>query len=282
MRRSISPAAPAIKSELQIHSISRIAWRQQIVAVAAISCMPQQGLSKRLRSAFGCGSIRCQVGVRDVRHAAARAALSSSERASDDRDRLRQIDLSGAPAAAPPGASLHAAHPVGDARSRPDDSAARHAEGGARICAEARRLDRGASRPAARSRRRSPTAASCRCAACRTASCIAAAMRGTVWTEMDARRRAAALRRRPGSAHRPAHRRFPAPRSQARSARPRACRFAGELGVRDQARRRARSIEPLGLVLDDRRAVVFLAAHSGAERRCSIISPRTKWRISSR
>ena len=50
--------------------------------------------------------------------------------------------------------------------------------------------------------------------------------RGTVWTEIDARRRAAALRRRRCAAHRPPHRRFPAPRSQARarSGEPALCR----------------------------------------------------------
>ena len=59
-------------------------------------------------------------------------------------------------------------------------------------------------------------------------------------------------------------------------------RFAATLGVEHQARRGARSIEPLGLVLDDRRAVVFLAAYPRAEPPCSNISPRTKWRIWSR
>ena len=41
--------------------------------------------------------------------------------------------------------------------------------------------------------------------------------------------------------------------------------FANELGVAGQAGRRPRSVEPLGLVLDDRHTIVFLAAHSGAE-----------------
>ncbi len=106
-------------------------------------------------------------------------------------------------------------------------------------------------------------------------------VRGTVWTEDRRERRAAALRRRQRAAYRPAHRRFPAPRSQARSRNrePAICRRARR---RRQADRRARSIEPLGLVLDHRRAVVLLAAHPGAEPSCSITSPRTKWRTSSR
>ncbi len=88
--------------------------------------------------------------------------------------------------------------------------------------------------------------------------------RGTVWTEIDADGERAVMRRRPGSAYRPAHRRFPAPRSQARSGsrEPALCRRAR---ARLPAGHRARSVEPLGLLLDDRRAVVFLAAHSGAE-----------------
>ena len=47
-------------------------------------------------------------------------------------------------------------------------------------------------------------------------------------------------------------------------------RFAAELGVSDPADFGARSVEPLGLMLDDGRVVVFLAAHSGAGFRAQL------------
>ena len=201
--------------------------------------------------------------IRGARHAAACAALSSPERASDDRDRLRQIDLSGARAPASASAPLYAAHPVGDARSRPHHSAARHAEGGARVRAEARRLDRGAARAAAAKRRRSPTASWCRCAACRTGSRIVAACAArsgpkrtpTASGCLCVAGNAPHIDRRIGDFLR---------REAKRDLEAASLRFAGELGCRVKRVSRARSIEPLGLMLDDRRAVVFLAAHSGA------------------
>ena len=68
-------------------------------------------------------------------------------------------------------------------------------------------------------------------------------VRGTVWTETDAERPTAALRRRRCSARRPPHRRFPAARSQARprNREPALCRRARRqvrrVSVRDQASR---------------------------------------------
>ena len=97
-----------------------------------------------------------------------------------------------------------------------------------------------------------------------TASPIAAACAapsGPKWRQ----RRTADLRRRRRAAYRSARRRLSAPRSQARARSREPEHFAAELGRRHQAHRSARSVEPLGLVLDHRRAVVFLAAHSGAE-----------------
>ena len=93
--------------------------------------------------------------------------------------------------------------------------------------------------------------------------------RGTVWTEMDDERRAASLRRRRRAARRSPCRRFSAARGQAR-ARDR------EPAVRRRAWRRrpprlgARSGEPLGFLLDRRRAVIFVAADPGAELRAQL------------
>ena len=58
--------------------------------------------------------------------------------------------------------------------------------------------------------------------------------------------------------------------------------FAARTRRQHQAGRRARPGKPLGLLLDRGRAVLFVAAHPGAEPSCSIISPRTKWRTWSR
>ena len=140
---------------------------------------------------------------------------------------------------------------------------------GARLRAEARRLDRGAARPAAASRRRSPRHAAA--AARRRAPHRASAGRARHGLGRDGRRRRApALRRRRGAACR-------APRSPiSSSARPsaiskrRAAAPPAQLGVTHQARVGARPVEPLGLVLDHRRAVLFLAAHSGAAFRARL------------
>ena len=95
------------------------------------------------------------------------------------------------------------------------------------------------------------------------------------------RRRAAALRRRRGAACRSAVGDFLRARSQARSR-------SREPALRRRARRHrqagvgARPVEPLGLVFDHGRAVLFVAAHPGAALSCSTISRRTRSRISSR
>ena len=71
------------------------------------------------------------------------SAVSPPERAAGDRDHFRARDLFRAPAPARPGASLHVAHRWRRSRSGAHHAAARQPEGGARLCAEARRLDRG-------------------------------------------------------------------------------------------------------------------------------------------
>src|SRR5690242_8077051 len=86
-----------------------------------------------------------------VSHAAACVALSPAERAPTNRDRLRRRSVADPHTTPSAGAALHVAHPSAYARSRAHDSAARHAQGGARLCGEARRLDRGAARTAAAS-----------------------------------------------------------------------------------------------------------------------------------
>ena len=152
---------------------------------------------------------------------------------------------------------------------------------GARIRQEARRLDRGPARApagsgAVRARRG-------RAAARRAAPDRASPRRARHGLDRKRRRTASSLLCVAGKAphvdrrvgdflRREAKRELedgqPAVRARARSRHP--------------ARHGARSVEPLGLLLDDRRAVVFLAAHSGAAVTCSTISPRTKSRISSK
>src|SRR5262249_13059403 len=77
-------------------------------------------------------------------HVASRIVISTSERTLARSGRFRQIDLSRAPAATPPSAPLHVAHRRRVARGRSHHAAARQREGGERVRAEARRLDRGA------------------------------------------------------------------------------------------------------------------------------------------
>ena len=106
-------------------------------------------------------------------------------------------------------------------------------------------------------------------------------VRGTVWTETDAdgerllcvAGKAPHIDRRIGDFLR---------REAKRDLEAASLRFAGELGVaikrvavRDQSSRWG-SCSTTGV------AVVFVAAHSGAELRARITSPRTKWRTSSR
>ncbi len=101
--------------------------------------------------------------------------------------------------------------------------------------------------------------------------------RGTVWTESRRRRRSAVMRRRPSSAYRSAHRRFPAPRSQARPAsREPALRRANSglafqrVTVRDQSSRWG-SCSTTGvlsfswrLILAPSQVLDYLAAHEVA------------------
>ena len=78
-------------------------------------------------------------------------------------------------APASPGAPLYVAHPGGDPRGRAHDAAARQPQGGARLRRAARRLDRGAARPAAGRGAVRGTAPSSRCAGSITASSTGAA-----------------------------------------------------------------------------------------------------------
>ena len=94
-------------------------------------------------------------------------------------------------------------------------------------------------------------------------------VRGTVWTETGARWRGVALRRRPGAAYQPPRRRFPSPRGVARS-RGRQPPRRRAVRRHDQAHLGARPVEPLGLVLDHRRAVVFLASDPRAALRAGL------------
>ena len=190
-------------------------------------------------------------------------------------------DLPRASAAAPAGAALHAAHPVGDARSHPDHSAARHAQGSARVRAEARRLDRGAARAAAAKRRRSPhgVVVPLRGVPHRIAHRRGSARHGV---DRDGRdRRASALRRRRRAACRPAHRRLPAPRSQARSG-------SRQPPLRARPRRSPSGASPCatsraaGAPVRPPACCRFPGGSFWRRATCSIISPRTKWRISSR
>ena len=94
-------------------------------------------------------------------------------------------------------------------------------------------------------------------------------VRGTVWAETGADGEALLCVAGAGAAHRPPGRRFSAPRGAARSRsreppRRRAARR------RDQAHLGARPVEPLGLVLDHRRAVVLVAADPRAALRAGL------------
>ena len=86
-------------------------------------------------------------------------------------------------------------------------------------------------------------------------------VRGTVWIEGDAEERAAPCQS--------PRRRLPQTRGAARSrsGEPRLCAKARR---RHQARLRARSVEPLGFLLQYRRIVVLLAPHSGARLRARL------------
>ena len=148
--------------------------------------------------------------------AVARAALPPAERTFGDQHCRRSAEVSGARAPAPAGAPLHAAHPFGDARRGAHHAAARQPQAGARIRAEARRLDRGAARPPAgggalRARR-------CGAAARHRPPHRAQARPARHGMGRGRRRwRTAALRCRRGAAHRAPDCRFSQARGQGRS-----------------------------------------------------------------
>ena len=179
-----------------------------------------------------------------------------------------------------PGAPLHAAHPCRHPRGGAHHAAARQPEGGARLRRKARRLDRGAARPPAAAGALRPRHAGCRCAASSTASCTGAASRGTVWIENGAADEPLLCVAGAAPHHRPPHPRLPQARGQARpgSGEPRRRRAARRC---HQAGLDPRPVEPLGLLLDHRRAVLFLAADPGAALRARL-SRRPRGRPSGR
>ena len=134
---------------------------------------------------------------------------------------------------------------------------------------QARRLDRGAARPSAEDRAVRARHASCRCATFRTASCTGAACAARCGASSTSDGNRLHLRCRRGAARRAPRRRLPQARGQAR---PR----GGEPALRRRARRPhqahhgARPVEPLGIVLDHRRAVVLLAARARAALRARL------------
>src|SRR5262245_25170500 len=79
-----------------------------------------------------------------ARDVVTRTFVPAPQRAVDHSSRFRPGDLSGALAAPPPGAALHAAHRRVFTPSRAHDAAARQPQGGEGIRAEAWRLDCGA------------------------------------------------------------------------------------------------------------------------------------------
>ena len=112
-----------------------------------ICCMPAWSSSKALYDPLDMalsGRWVGFVGSGIASYVAPRVALSSAKRASRYRNHFRPIHLSRAHAAAPSGAPLYVADRGCDERSDPHHSAARDRERGAGVCAEARRLDRGA------------------------------------------------------------------------------------------------------------------------------------------
>src|SRR4029077_969557 len=116
------------------------------------------------RAAPSCsyGSISAGV-ARGWNDVAARAALSPSERTRGFSGGFRQSDLSRAPAPSSPGATLYVAHRRRRPRGGSHHAAARQPQGGERVRAEARRLDRGAAQTlagggAVRARRRGAAA----------------------------------------------------------------------------------------------------------------------------
>src|SRR5271163_3319732 len=84
------------------------------------------------------------VGFGIASYVAPRVALSSAKRASGHRSHFRPMHLSRAHATAPSGAPVYVADCGSDQGSDPHHAAPRNGEGGARVCAKARRLDRGA------------------------------------------------------------------------------------------------------------------------------------------
>ena len=151
--------------------------------------------------------------------------------------------------------------------ARPRNSRRSTAAGSRRGCAACRR------------RRPSVTARCCRCAASIIASCIGRRARHG----LDRDRRG----RRASCSASPARRRTSTAGSAISSgarpsaiSKPPAARAAGS-SASHQAHLGARPVEPLGLVLDHRRAVVLLAAHPGAAFRAGL-SRRARGRASGR
>ena len=147
----------------------------------------------------------------------------------------------------------------------------RGSSGGAGLRAEARRLDRGAA--AAGCREAAPFARRhdrCRCAACRIASCTGRARAARSGSRSATT--ASALLCVAGEAphRRPPGRAISSSARRKRDLEAASRRAADAARRRDQAHLGARPVEPLGLVLDHRRAVVFLAADPRAAVRARL------------
>ncbi len=204
----------------------------------------------------------------DYFHVIACSPLPPADRTAGDPSLFRQGGLPRSHAPAPAGTPLHAAHSRGDARSRAHHAAARHHQGGQGVRAEARRLDCRAIVQAAGGDAIRPWHDGA--AAGRVASHRASPQRARHGVDGNRRRRrTAALRGRRSPACRPPDQGFSQARGQARAR-------GGEPALCGKNRRphetdfRARPVEPLGLLLHQRRAVIFLAADPGAALRARL------------
>src|SRR5262245_6299902 len=137
---AVGAAEKILKADSNLYG-PKLLWS----AVATSPAGREEPLFVSHRAAPACSYGNISSGVaRGWIHVAARAALSPSERARGRSSRLRQSDLSCAPAPSSPGATLYAAHRRRLARGGSHHAAARQPKGGEGVRAEARRLDRGA------------------------------------------------------------------------------------------------------------------------------------------
>ena len=220
-----------------------------------------------------------------LRHASRREPLRAllyrrPSRAADHPDRVRPGHLPGQRAPASPARRytlrIHAATREVILTMPPRGSAARGARRSRRSTAAGSR--RGCA--GCRRRRRSPTAR--RAAARRDASHRASARQARHGVDRAAAKAASSCSASPAT-RRIVERRVGdfLRREAQRDLDAASRRCADALGVTHQAHLGARPVEPLGLVLDNRRAVVFLAADPGAALRAGL-SRRPRGRASGR